>query len=122
APAKTITEEVTRAIAEVHQDFIHIEKLQDKVQETLMRLGYYKVAEVYILYRAHRFEFRQNKVVEEISLTDEQQDSLIIIKQPDGESFLWDGSELRKRIEFACIGLDLCLSRDQIEKELRRSF
>jgi len=33
----------------------------------------------------------------------------------------WDGADLRKRIEFARIGLDLCLNNEEIEAELRRS-
>ncbi len=122
APAKSIAEDVTHRVEEIHQEFIHMEKVQDLVQEILMRRGYFKAAEAYILYRAHRSEFRDQVAVEDAQQTDDQQDSLIIIKRPDGETFLWDGSELRKRIEFACIGLTLSLSKDQIEKELRRSF
>ena len=123
SPAKQIAERVTHEINSINQDFIHIEKLQDKVQETLMRDGFYKVAETYILYRAHRTEFRDHPDAStNEAVTDDQQDSLIIIKRADGETFFWDGSELRKRIEFASIGLNLCLTNDQIEKELRRSF
>ena len=33
----------------------------------------------------------------------------------------WDGSELKRRIQFAVIGLDLCLDEHRIERELRRS-
>ena len=33
-----------------------------------------------------------------------------------------NGADLRKRIEFARIGLDLCLTTEQIEVELRRSI
>jgi len=40
----------------------------------------------------------------------------------DGSSYLWDGMDLRKRIEFAMLGLDLCLSAEEIEHELRRAF
>ena len=120
--AKSIAEAVTLEVESIQQDFIHIEKLQDKVQETLMRLGYYKVAESYILYRAHRSDMREQMIEEEAAVSNDQQDSLIIVKQADGETYLWDGSELRKRIDFASIGLELCLTTDQIESELRRSF
>jgi ribonucleoside-diphosphate reductase alpha chain len=43
--------------ARVHaskQTFVHIEEIQDMVQEELMKAGHYKVAEAYILYRAER--------------------------------------------------------------------
>ena len=46
---------------------------------------------------------------------------MIVVKKADGSTFFWDGIDLKKRIEFASIGLDLCLTPDQIEEELRRS-
>ena len=49
------------------------------------------------------------------------QAALIVVKKADGSNSFWDGADLRKRIEFARIGLDLCLSNDEIEAELRRS-
>ena len=45
-----------------------------------------------------------------------------MVKGDDGTSYFWDPAELRKRIEFASIGLDLCLDREHIEAELRRSL
>jgi ribonucleoside-diphosphate reductase alpha chain len=46
---------------------------------------------------------------------------MIVVKKADGSNVFWDGADLRRRIEFARIGLDLCLSNDEIESELRRS-
>jgi hypothetical protein len=46
---------------------------------------------------------------------------MVVVKRTNGETYFWDGIDLRKRIEFARIGLDLCLSNEQIEAELRRS-
>ena len=43
----------------------------------------------------------------------QQQQALILVKTPDGKSFLWDGSDLKKRIDEAAkfVPLDqLCLS------------
>ncbi len=48
--------------------------------------------------------------------------SLILVKASPTESFLWDGQDLKKRIDFAMLGLDLCLPRNEIELELRRSI
>jgi ribonucleoside-diphosphate reductase alpha chain len=103
--------------------FVHIEDVQDLVQEELMRQGFYKVAESYILYRAQRASHRDEvvKIEAEAESTDIQE-SLIMVVQRDGQSVLWDGSELRKRIQFAMIGLDLNLDAIQIERELRRSL
>lgn len=119
-PAVKIAEQVTQEVSRLNQAFVAIEDVQDMVQETLMRMGFFKVAEAYILYRAHRSRLREEKAREEID--DGRQGSMIMVKSENNDTFLWDGSDLRKRIEFAVIGLDLCLKVDEIEMELRRSL
>jgi ribonucleoside-diphosphate reductase alpha chain len=115
--AKAVTDRVRReGLA-----FVHIEDVQDWVQEELMRAGFYKVAENYILYRAHRARLREQQERNPLP-TEPQQDSLIVVRTRTGENVFWDGSELKKRIAFASIGLDLCLSPGEIERELRRSI
>lgn len=125
SPAADVTNGISERISEDGVSFIHIEDLQDKVQEELMRQGHFKVAEAYILYRAHRALLREAERVEEeaaaASADDPSQDSLILVRNHDDSTFLWDGADLRKRIEFATMDLDLCLSDDEIERELRRS-
>ena len=101
---------------------IGIEDLQDIVQEELMKSGHYKVAASYVLYRAHRAEVRTQSEEELRRVAIDRQESMILLKLEDGSTTLWDGLDLRKRIDFASIGLDLCLSRDAIESELRRSL
>ena len=54
-------------------------------------------------------------------MSDENQQELLLVKQPDGSSVFWKGEDLRARIEYASIDLDLCLDAGQIETELRRS-
>jgi len=122
SPAKGISKALTDRIARSGQEFIRIEELQDRVQEELMRQGHFKVAEAYILYRAHRSAERQEEEQAEINESESTQDSMIVLNRADGTSDLWDGVDLRKRIEFASIGLDLCLNQDEIEHELRRAF
>jgi len=116
-PAVRIAEQVTQKALSTGQAFINIEDVQDIVQEELMRLGYFKVAESYILYRARR------RIERETGLGGEEvkQDSMIVVKKKDGNTFFWDGIDLKKRISFASIGLDLCLTSEQIEENLRRS-
>ena len=125
SPAADVANGISERISEDGVSFIHIEDLQDKVQEELMRQGHFKVAEAYILYRAHRALLREAERVEEeaaaASADDPSQDSLILVRNHDDSTFLWDGADLRKRIEFATMDLDLCLSDDEIERELRRS-
>jgi ribonucleoside-diphosphate reductase alpha chain len=121
-PAKEISDALTDRIARSGQEFMRIEDLQDRVQEELMRQGHYKVAESYILYRAHRAQHRQFEEEETVRDSESTQDSMIVLKRSDGSSELWDGVDLRRRVEFALTGLDLCLSQDEIEHELRRAF
>jgi ribonucleoside-diphosphate reductase alpha chain len=130
APAVAITKAVTERVHASKQSFVHIEEIQDFVQEELMKAGHYKVAEAYILFRAQRSAARDEGV--ESAVTDSVaapaatpiapgQGTMIVVKRANGQNDFWDGADLRKRIEFARIGLDLCLSNDEIEQELRRS-
>ena len=122
APAVDLAETITRRIQDEGRQMIGIEELQDIVQEELMKSGHYKVAASYVLYRAHRADVRARSEEETRRQAIDRQESMILVKRDDGSTFLWDGLDLRKRIDFARIGLDLCLSLDQIETELRRSL
>jgi len=122
-PAMAVTQAITDTFAQCGQDFIHIEDVQDKVQEELMRRGYFKVAEHFILYRHHRAEIRRTESEAHARhAADSQQDSFIEVANEDGSLEFWTGQDLRRRIDFAMLGLELCLNRDQIETELRRSM
>ncbi len=123
SPAVDIANALSENFKRKGQDYIHIEDLQDRVQEELMKQGHYKVAEAYILYRRHRAEERMRQEAAAPHVDDDaSQDAMILVKKPDGDTFLWDGIDLKKRIEFASIGLDLCLTAEEIEQELRCSF
>ncbi len=127
APASAITRAVTERAAAVKQAFLHIEEVQDMVQEELMKAGHYKVAEDYILYRAHRQAARETAIAAGVieqpaTPAAPQQPSMVVVAKADGTTELWNGLDLKKRIEFASIGLDLCLTPDQIEAELRRAL
>ena len=136
APAVAITRAVNDRVHASKQSFVHIEEIQDMVQEELMKSGHFKVAEAYILFRAQRAAARDagfESALTAISDADTTSDlasastdatgqaAMIVVKKADGSNVFWDGADLRKRIEFARIGLDLCLSNDEIEIELRRS-
>ena len=119
-----------RMIAEGKQ-FIHIEQLQDLVEEEMMRQGHYKAAKAYIQYREVRVRQREqeakeateSKVVEQGEfLQDDGQQLMVVVRINDKETILWDGLDLKKRLDFALLDLDLCLSREEIETELRRSI
>lgn len=117
-PAIDIARGVTERVRRGDQSFVHIEDVQDMVQEELMRQGHFKAAEHYILYRAQRSRLREEM---EANAEDPNQEFMVTVTTEDGQSSFWDGSELKKRIAYASIGLDLCLSEADIERELRRS-
>ena len=70
-------------------------------------------------YRIQRAEVR--KIHQAEATEDPNQDSMVVVTRADGQSDFWDGTELKRRIQFGMIGLDLCLSEEEIEFELRRS-
>ncbi len=127
APAVALTRAVSERVHSSKQSFVHIEEIQDMVQEELMKSGHFKVAEAYILFRAERAASREAGTDSEVPFVSVAtapaagQETMILVKRASGENAFWDGADLRKRIEFARIGLDLCLSNDEIEAELRRS-
>lgn len=117
-PAAKIADAVTCNIIEAGLSFVDIEDVQNAVQEELMRAGFFKVAEAYILYRAQRARMRAD-TLEESSGDAGYQESIILIKEGDGESFLWDGSDLQARIMFAREGIDSHLTHDEVVGSLR---
>jgi ribonucleoside-diphosphate reductase alpha chain len=119
-PAIDVAKAVTERVRRGDQSFVHIEDVQDMVQEELMRQGRFKAAEHYILYRAQRNLLRREQ--ENVATEDLSQDSMIVVTTDDGQSSFWDGMELKKRIAFASIGLSLNLPEAEIERELRRSI
>jgi len=121
SPAVEVARAVSQRINELRLSFVHIEEVQDIVQEELMKAGHFKVAETYILYRAQRSMLREMEEGHEDESVDTQE-SLLVVKQADGSTYFWDGADLKERILYATIGLDLCLSEDEIEAELRRSL
>lgn len=125
APAVAIAKLVSDRVLACNQAFVRIEEVQDIVQEELMKAGHFKVAEAYILFRAERAASRANGTPETVNPATEQatagQETLVVVKKASGDTELWDGADLRMRIEFARAGLDLCLSSEEIECELRRA-
>ena len=119
APAATIAQAVTTNVRTGDQAFVHIEDIQDLVENELMRQEHFDVARHYFRYREERARHREENAAQP---EDPAQESFVTVTTEDGRSDFWDGSELKKRIQFAMIGLKLSVSEDDIEKELRRSI
>ena len=84
-----------------------IETVQDIVQEELVLAGHMRVAERYIVYRAERAMLRSREQVAPAT------PPAIPVVEADGREREWTGADLRERIAFASIGLDLPLDADR---------
>jgi len=120
-PAALVAAGVTRRVAELNVAIIGIEEVQDMVQDELMKQGHYRVAASYILYRKERERDREIEASQP-GPVDDGQESMILVKKADGSTYLWNGEDLRKRISFALTGLDVSMSVEAIETELRRGL
>ncbi len=112
-----IAQDVTEHVYRLDNPIIHVEEVQDIVQEKLMRHGHYKVAEAYILFRAKRNQERTT-TKEDIPLPTVYP---IIVKhdpQTNGPTENWTGEDLRERIKYASMDLDLIYSNVEIEGRL----
>ncbi|MEM6647663.1 MAG: ribonucleoside-diphosphate reductase subunit alpha [Bacteroidota bacterium] len=118
SPAEALAGRVSERAAALGLSYIPIETVQDLVQEELVLGGHTSVAEAYITYRAERALLRAHRNTA-APLVQEQ---LVEVIEEDGTPTLWDGEELRERMRMALVGLDLCLTEQEIEQQLRRSI
>ncbi|MFP6879843.1 MAG: ribonucleoside-diphosphate reductase subunit alpha [Roseibacillus sp.] len=119
-PAASIAHGVTQRVRSGDSAFMHIEDVQDLVEEELGRQGQIDVMRAYMSYRIQRAEIRKVHFAE--NAEDPNQETMVVVTHDNGQSDFWDGSELKRRIQFGMIGLNLCLSTEEIELELRRSI
>ena len=119
-PAVGVAERVAERAYALGRAYISIETIQDLVQEELILSGHMKVAEGYIVYRAQRALLRAQEAARSRTGA-AAQFAMVSVVEPDGTVAFWDGEDLRQRIRFASIGLDLCLTAGEIEAELLRS-
>lgn len=122
SPAIAIATRVSERAAGLGLAYVPIEAVQDIVQEELVLAGQMRAAERYIVYRAERALLRaRGRFEDESPEPGGQQLAAITIVEDDGRESLWDGHDLRERVRFAVIGLDVDLDLGQLERELRRS-
>jgi ribonucleoside-diphosphate reductase alpha chain len=114
--AAPLATRVTQRARDLGQVYVPIETVQDLVQEELVLGGHMRVAESYIVYRTERARLRAEATAPPVPATP------IGIVEADGGEHAWTGADLRRRIALAAIGLDLDLTAEEIERELRRSI
>jgi ribonucleoside-diphosphate reductase alpha chain len=118
-PAAPIAARVGERARALGVAYVDIETVQDLVQEELVLGGHMRVAERYIVYRAERSLLRTRMAAEGDA---PPRPAPLTIREADGTEAVWDGEDLRPRIAFATIGLDLSFDAERLETELRRSI
>jgi len=78
---------------------LHVETVQDIVEETLMKNGHYKVAKAYIIYRETHKKVREEKTIEEI-----KDGKLTLSNEANNEVF--DPVYIEKRLHLLSFQLD----------------
>jgi ribonucleoside-diphosphate reductase alpha chain len=117
-PAVALAERVSDRANGLETAYVPIETVQDIVQEELVLAGHMRVAERYIVYRAERAMLRAQQ---QAGRTEPAMAPLPVIEN-DGSESQWSGEDLRARIAFAVVGLDLPLDAPTLERELRRAI
>ncbi|HZO37487.1 MAG TPA: ribonucleoside-diphosphate reductase subunit alpha [Solirubrobacteraceae bacterium] len=117
SPAVALAMRVNERLRGLGDAYVAIETVQDVVQEELVLAGHMRVAERYIVYRAERALLR----AQQASALPVAGPPAIPVVEDDGSETSWDGADIRARIAFATIGLDLGLDADELERELRRA-
>jgi ribonucleoside-diphosphate reductase alpha chain len=115
APAAALAARVAERTGALGMAYVPIESIQDIVQEELVLGGHMRVAERYIVYRAERAMLRAQDAAAP------QAPAPVPVLEADGTETDWTGEDLRRRIAFAAIGLDLPLDAGALERELRRA-
>jgi ribonucleoside-diphosphate reductase alpha chain len=113
----TLTRQVSERIFQLGHAIVDLETIQDLVIEGLLLREQWDVARAYALYRAERAQERLESAIRRPF-----QVTLLEVREPNGSITLWDGAELRARLEYAIQGLDLGLSPNDIEAALRKSL
>jgi ribonucleoside-diphosphate reductase alpha chain len=118
-PAAAIAARVNQRAHGLDTAYVPIETVQDIVQEELVLGGHMRVAERYIVYRAERTLLRAQHRSAGAAHT---MPPPVPILEADGSESNWTGEDLRARIAFARIGLDLAPPDEALERELRRAI
>ena len=101
--AAQVTQKVVHEITGSGREVIHIEEIQDIVEDTLAEMGYAQIAKRYSTYRIERARLRELKEMHEEVVT-----ALPELVTPN----------LLARIDFALIDLDVPMKREELAQKL----
>ena len=101
--ATLVTQKVLHDIVDSGREVVHIEEIQDLIEESLNHMGYRDTARRYMVYRNERAKLRQLKI--------EQEQLTVILPELVSHNLL-------ARIDFALIDLELPFTREEIAHKL----
>ncbi|MFW9814045.1 MAG: adenosylcobalamin-dependent ribonucleoside-diphosphate reductase [Candidatus Thorarchaeota archaeon] len=121
-PVRGLTKEVVQIIQEQERDVVHIEEIQDIVEDTLMLRGFTEIARRYMKYREKHHEAR--KILQMMGVVDDLKFgpnaatvlSRYLLKEEDGNP-IETPSELFRRVSGAVASIEKKYDADVDEKE-----
>ena len=116
-----ITSEVVNKALEASQtpEGVDVERIQDFVEQELMRAEYFSVARRYILYRAEHTKIRQLRAEERMESTSPFPEMMV---QRENRLENFDFARLRKQVAKACEGLEEDCSAEILFAEVEKQF
>ena len=93
-----------------------VEKIQDVVEKTLMKDGFYEIAKAYILYREQRSEQRTQEMLQKM-----EQKQLTVMKR-SGETVAFDAEKLKVAISRAITGFEEVIDPAEVAESAKRNM
>lgn len=107
---------------------ISIEIIQDAIERELMTQGFYEVAKDFILYRARRAAERKGEKEETLtvepglSVEEEKTGEFFTVIKQNGSFYKLTKKQVRKKIAYACRGLESSVNIDEIVESAISNF
>ena len=98
---------------------VAVERIQDLVEDELMRQQFFKVAKRYIVYRAEHAKIRRLQADEQMESTDPFP---AIMVNRDGQLENFEARKLRQQVEFACRGFENSCSAQILIEEVQKQL
>ncbi len=113
-----LTHEVEQTLATFHKDTVHIEKIQDTIEEILMKHHFFQVAKRFIIYRQKHAEERLNQ-----SLKNQKKIHTLSVKKRDGTNVSFDSNKIINTLKRVSKDIDIdTVSLSVITHELERNI
>jgi len=93
------------------KEALYIDTVEDRIERELMSEKYFDVAKTYILYRAEK---NLQHEAASIALDEEASTREFEIIAADGKAFIVNEKQLRKKLSFACRGIESIVSVDEM--------